>query len=35
VKAGKLTPKEFDTRIWSDWVAYYFQVRPPHSTASN
>jgi hypothetical protein len=35
VKAGKLDPKDFDTRIWADWVAYYYQVRPPHSNVSN
>jgi hypothetical protein len=35
VKAGALTPEEFDRRIWGDWVAYYLEVRPSHSNASN
>ncbi len=35
VKAGALTPEEFDRQIWGDWVSYYLQVRPPHSNVSN
>ena len=35
VKAGALTPEEFDRRIWGDWVAYYLEVRPQHSNVSN
>jgi hypothetical protein len=35
VKAGNLTPEEFDRRIWGDWVAYYLKVRPAHSNVSN
>lgn len=35
VKAGALTPEEFDRRIWGDWVAYYLEVRPPHSNIPN
>jgi len=35
VKAGNLTPEEFDRRIWSDWVSYYLEVRPGHSNVSN
>jgi hypothetical protein len=35
VKAGNLTPEEFDRRIWGDWVAYYLEVRPAHSNISN
>ena len=35
VKAGALTPEEFDRRIWGDWVGYYLEVRPPHSNVSN
>ncbi len=35
VKAGALTPEEFDRRIWGDWVSYYLEVRPAHSNVSN
>jgi hypothetical protein len=35
VKAGALTPEEFDRRMWGDWVAYYLEVRPQHSNVSN
>ncbi len=35
VKAGALTPEEFDRRIWGDWVGYYLDVRPQHSNVSN
>src|SRR5262245_20287248 len=35
VKAGTLTPEEFDRWIWGDWVAYYLEVRPAHSNVSN
>jgi hypothetical protein len=35
IKAGNLTPEEFDRRIWSDWVSYYLEVRPAHSNVSN
>ena len=35
VKAGNLTPEEFDRRIWGDWVAYYLEVRPGRSNVSN
>jgi hypothetical protein len=35
VKVGKLDPAEFDRHIWADWVAYYLDVRPPHSNVSN
>jgi hypothetical protein len=35
VKAGTLTPEEFDRRIWGDWVSYYLEVRPQHSNVSN
>lgn len=35
VKAGTLTPEEFDRRIWGDWVGYYLEVRPQHSNVSN
>ena len=35
VKAGKLTPEDFDRRISGDWVGYYLEVKPPHSNDSN
>jgi hypothetical protein len=35
IKAGTLTPEEFDRRIWGDWVSYYLEVRPQHSNVSN
>jgi hypothetical protein len=35
LKAGKLDPREFDQRIWADWVAYYLEVDPPATSQSN